>query len=150
MKKTMPLLLFGFLFCFIGASCSFPSQFSSITLHFQSSDIINENVLLPVDIVIVDKSMSETVLQIGPDDWFGDVLRDRLVGKEVTHLAFRGNSEREVKIDIPDGVSKVIIYADYENKIDRIGQQIVISPETMNFSPSYTIHIQQNKMEPAK
>lgn len=147
MKKNIPFLFLSVLFCFLGSSCSLPSQFSNITLYFEATDDINDNVLLPVDIVIVDKSLSETVLQIGPDDWFGDVLRDRLVGNEVTHLAFRSSSERNVKIDIPEGVTKVIIYADYENNIDRVGQQIVISPETMNFSPSYTIKIKQNKME---
>ncbi|MFZ5758294.1 MAG: hypothetical protein ACOY32_01525 [Thermodesulfobacteriota bacterium] len=127
--------------------CAQPKKFSDITINFASEPVINEDVLLPVDIVVVDRSLAEAVLEVGPEDWFGQSMRDRLVGDEIQHIAIRGNAEREVKITIPDGVTKVIIYADYENNADRLGQQIVISPEKENFAPSYRVTIKENRME---
>ncbi|MFZ5764378.1 MAG: hypothetical protein ACOY4H_02135 [Thermodesulfobacteriota bacterium] len=127
--------------------CAQPKKFSDITINFASEPVINEDVLLPVDIVVVDRSLAEAVLEVGPEDWFGQSMRDRLVGDEIQHIAIRGNAEREVKITIPDGVTKVIIYADYENNADRLGQQIVISPEKEDFAPSYRVTIKENRME---
>ncbi len=127
--------------------CAQPKKFSDITINFASEPVINEDVLLPVDIVVVDRSLAEAVLEVGPEDWFGQSMRDRLVGDEIQHIAIRGNAEREVQITIPDGVTKVIIYADYENNADRLGQQIVISPEKENFAPSYRVTIKENRME---
>lgn len=134
-------------FCCLFLSGCLAPKTSTITLLFSADREINENVLLPLDIVVVDKSLSETILDIGPDAWFGDSLRDRLVGEEVHHLAIKGGSTREVSVEVPGETNKVIIYADYENNIDRLGQQIVISPEQSTFSPSYEVIIKDNNME---
>ncbi len=128
-------------------ACAKSPHFSDVTLYFESDPYINDNVLLPVDVVIVDRSLAETILEIGPDNWFGDTLRDRLVGDEVHHLAIKGSSQRQVEVTIPEETTKVIIYADYENNLDRPGQQIVISPEKTKFQRRYNVKIQNNKME---
>ncbi|OKY76355.1 MAG: hypothetical protein BM485_03710 [Desulfobulbaceae bacterium DB1] len=145
-KKSCRLFLFLILSVMLGA-CAAPKKFSDITLNFAADPSINDDVLLPVDIVVVDRAVSESVLEIGPENWFGETLRDRLVGEEIQHVAIKGDARREVKITIPEGVTKVIIYADYENNVDRLGQQIVISPEKNNFAPSYKVNIKDNRME---
>jgi hypothetical protein len=146
--KRSALIILAFSCLFLNGCIS--SKVSKITLHFNADREINENVLLPLDVVVVDKSLSETVLSIGPDDWFGDSLRDRLVGEEVHHLAIKGGATREITVKIPEETNKVIIYADYENNIDRLGQQIVIAPKKAVFSPNYKVLIRDKNMELAQ
>lgn len=148
MKKLCFLSLVVFAFSFF--ACAITRPFSTVTLDFQSIKDINDGALLPVDIVTVEKSVSDSVLEIGPDNWFGNGLRDRLTGEEIKHLAIKGGSTRQVKIKVPSEVEKIIIYADYENNIDRAGQQVVILPARFNFLPIYKINLKESKMETAE
>ena len=129
------------------SGCAMPKGFSDVTIMLESEGSINEGVLLPVDILVANDGLASSALGIGPDDWFGAELRDRLTNEEVQRLAIRGGTTRNVKVSIPEDVRRVIIFADYENNNERFGQQIVITPEKLNFFPKYRVRIRDNRME---
>lgn len=137
-------LIFGLL------ACGLPTQYSDITVTLDPQQEINDGVLLPVDILAVDAGTSESALSIGPDNWFGEDLRERLTGDEIKRLAITGGDSKSVQVKIPKGVNKIIIFADFENNSDRVGQQIVIVPEKLNFLSKYKIQVNENRMELVK
>jgi hypothetical protein len=132
------------------SACSLPAQYTDINIILDPAKDINDGVLLPLDVLAIDAGSSEAALGVGPDNWFGEDLRDRLTGDEIKRLAISGGIEKSVLVKISEGVNKIIIFADFENNSDRVGQQIVIVPEKLNFLSKYRIKINEDTMELAK
>jgi len=138
------------LFCLIAiglSACVSGPHLTDITIRLVPAKKINEGVLLPVDILTVDSSLSATALGIGPDNWFGEDVRDRLTDDEIKRLAISGGNTKSVSLKVPENIHKVIIFADFENNSDRVGQQIIIAPEKLRFLPKYKININEDQME---
>ncbi len=119
----------------------------TVKIAFQADNHINEGVLLPVDIIAVQDSAVESVLDIGPETWFGHRMRERLIsGKELFTFALSGGAKRKVKISVPKENKRVLVYADYENSEERDDQQVVITPSGWHFG-YYLIKVTGHAME---
>jgi len=147
MKRLWRTGVFLFIFpgFIMGCAMNYKLKPTQITLFIEAGPHINGGVLLPLDIIVVDASLSDLILDIGPEVWFGHSSRDRLVKKELRRFAISSGEIREIKVDVTRKTKRIIIYADYENDMDRNGQQLVIEPKRWHFN--YTIHIGLNKME---
>jgi predicted component of type VI protein secretion system len=122
-------------------------QATKVIISFESTQNVNDGVLLPVDVIAGDEQMASMVLGIGPDAWFADPLRDRLSGEQIHKLAISGNDTREITVHLSETTRRIIVYADYDRLTERAGQQIVIIPESIGFSKTYTIRLKDTKME---
>jgi hypothetical protein len=129
------------------SACAKIPRFSDITLILDPASEINEGVLLPVDILAVDSVISSKALEIGPDNWFGEDVRDRLTDGEIQRLAIKGGEEKKVSVKVNKSVHRIIIFADFENNSEAAGQQAIIIPEKFRFRPTYTILINDNSLE---
>jgi len=130
------------------ASCNGfrPQKIWPISITLIADKHINNNDLLPVDIIVV--KASDTILEIGPENWFGDPKRDTLLEGEIYKLAIGNSQKRCIKIKVNPDIEKLIIFSDYTDLTDREGQQIVIDPEKWQLH--YYIHLRDRKMELAK
>jgi len=128
-----------------GCILRWPFTIGSLPIFFVAdNNNINENLLIPVDIIVVENS--DPVLEIGPENWFMHQKRDALLkDKEIYRLTLSSWEQRKISIIPGSDVKKIVIYADYEKIFDRNGQQIVIFPKTMDFT--YMIKMTRNGME---
>ena len=123
-----------------------------LSLTINSAPGINDGVLLPMDIIAVEKSKVEQVLDVGPEDWFGDSLRDSLhpgSNEDIHRLAVKADTSRVVDVRIGEEVEQVVIFADFENSVDRESQQIIIIPEGW-MTNEVVIDVESAKMRKVK
>lgn len=117
----------------------------TLTLKFTADPVINSDVLLPVDVIITPDPVMKKILNIGPEDWFGHRSRDILIGDELFTMAISGGTKRTKEIPMDENISKIIIYADYEETINREDQQLIIN--CADKETSYEILIRENNLE---
>ena len=141
MKKITTGLILSAILCFF-MSCATTSTY---TLSFAADKQINDDVLLPVDIIVAKDPVMNSVVEIGPEEWFGHQTREVLVERELYPLAISGGEERVKKIIVDKEISRIIIFADYENSNDRDDQQLIIN--TSDRKTKYLILITENKLE---
>ena len=116
----------------------------SSTLSLVADRHINNNVRLPVDLIMVRNDAE--VIDIGPDSWFGDPKRETLtIEDELIRLSFSGGEKMKYKLTMGSGVDKLIIFADYINQDERDKQQIVIPRSRWGFS--HTVQLRKNGLE---
>ncbi len=139
MKKKIFIIFILFL---VGSGCS------TLKVRMKAEDRINNDVLLPVDIIVVSESMQNEVMEIGPEEWFGHSLRERLTEIELHSLAISGGEKRKVKVKRKSRSQKVIVYADYDNSTDRNKQQVIIVPK--KFRRTHCVEIMENEMRSKK
>ena len=145
----MKKLIFGAVILLNLLSCQLikeiqPIPIFPITLNFYSGNHINKDARLSVDIIIVEDS--DAILEIGPEDWFGDDKRGTLLkGEQLYKLSFLGNQTQKQKVKVKSSISRIIIFAEYDNSLDREDQQLVLEPKTWNLN--YTILLKDNHME---
>ncbi len=120
----------------------------TLTLKFTADPVINSDVLLPVDVIITPDPVMKEILNIGPEDWFGHRTRDILIKDELFTMAIAGGTERTKEIPMDENISKIIIYADYEETINREDQQLIIN--CADDETSYDILIRANHLEMKK
>lgn len=144
MKKSLS----GLVLCMILSVLVSCVSKSTYTLNFSADPQINENVLLPVDVIVTKDSSMNKVIEIGPEDWFGHQAREVLVYNELFPLAISGGDEREKKIVVEKDISRIIIYADYENNNNREDQQLIIN--CSEDKRNYKILIKENTLEMGK
>ena len=120
----------------------------TLTLKFTADPVINSDVLLPVDVIVTPDPVMKKVLNIGPEDWFGHRSRDILIGDELFPMAISGGTERIKEIPMDENISKIIIYADYEETINREDQQLIIN--CSDKKKKYEILIRENHLEMKK
>ncbi|MBF0232052.1 MAG: hypothetical protein HQK65_03325 [Desulfamplus sp.] len=116
-----------------------------VTLHFAAEKYINDGVLLPVDIIIAEGSIMDSILEIGPEKWFGHFQRDSLGQGELIPLAISGGEIRTKNILLTPGFNKIIIFADYEGNTDPAGQQLIIPQKKLR--KEYRIKIKERELE---
>jgi len=120
---------------------------TTVVVSLEPVENVNDGVLLPVDIIAGDEQLASMVLGIGPDAWFVDPLRDRLSGEQIHKLAVSGEKVREISVNLSENTQRIIIYVDYDRNNERMGQQVVINPESIGFSKTYNIRLGETKME---
>jgi hypothetical protein len=118
----------------------------TVTLRIESEKHINGGVLLPMDVISAEGSLSDSILDVGPEIWFGHEIRERLVEEELRRFAVSGGQKRKVKLRVGGEVKRIIIYADYGKNMNRKGQQVVIEPKQWPFA-GYKIQIRENELE---
>lgn len=139
----------GWIICMLSVmlmSCA--SKTKTLTLNFTADPVINSNVLLPVDVIITPGPVMKKILNIGPEDWFGHHYRDVLIGDELFPMAISGGAERTKEFVLDKGISKIIIYADYEEAINREDQQLIIN--CSDKKKKYDILIRERNLEMKK
>lgn len=143
---------FKVLICLLSAivisSCGFKKigqpELRTLTLHFKADSVINDQVLLPVDIIVTPSPVMKKIVQIGPEAWFGSQFRDTLLDDEIYPLAISGGGERTKKIVLKD-ITKILVYADFENTMNRDAQQLILDcPKEDN---QYEILIKDKNLE---
>jgi len=97
-----------------------------VKLTFQCDDNVNEDMLLPVDIILVSQSEEKAILQLGPDAWFESEYRNNLTKEQLIKLALKGKEKKEIMVNVPQKESAAIIFADYTQITDQNLQQIII------------------------
>ncbi len=117
----------------------------TLTLNFKAAPVINSEVLLPVDVIVTPDPVMKDIVRIGPEDWFGHQTREALLDDELYPLAIAGGGERTKKVVLGEDISKVIIYADFEDTIEREDQQLLINCDDKK--KEYDILIRQNTLE---
>ena len=119
-------------------------ELRTLTLHFKADPAINDQVLLPVDIIVTPAPVMKKIVQIGPEAWFGSQFRDTLLDDEIYPLAISGGGERTKKIVLKD-ITKILVYADFENAMNREAQQLILDcPKEDN---QYEILIKEKNLE---
>ena len=118
---------------------------TSITLHFTAEKYINDDVLLPIDIILVKGSVIDAILDIGPEQWFGHIQRESLEKNERISLAMSGGEERIKRIELTPGFTRMIVFADYEGNTEREGQQLIIPQGKLK--KEYRIKIKERALE---
>ncbi len=122
-----------------------PGKPRNLTLNFTADPVINAGVLLPVDIIVIPDAVLKKIVTIGPEDWFGSQFRDTLLDDELYPLAIRGGGERTKEIVLKHDITKVLIYADFEEAMNREAQQLVIDcPKSQN---QFDVLIRENNLE---
>jgi len=135
----------GWIICLLSVTLMSCSS-KTLTLNFTADPVINSDVLLPVDVIVTpDPAVVTKVLNIGPEDWFGHRSREILVADELFPMAIAGGTKRTKEIALDDNISKVIIYADYEDSINREDQQLIIN--CSDKKKKYEILIRNNNLE---
>jgi len=147
MKRQWRAVLIFIIFpsLMMGCLMNYKLKPTRITLFIESGPHINNDVLLPLDIIAVDASFSDLILDIGPEAWFGHSARGRLVKNELRRFAISSGETRKIEVNVNKKIKRIIIYADYEKVIDRRGQQVIIEPKRWRFN--YTVRIGFNEME---
>ena len=144
MKTSLSSLVFCIILS-VFVSCVSKSTY---TLNFSADPQINEDVLLPVDVIVTKDSSMNAVIEIGPEDWFGHQTREVLIHSELYPLAISGGDKREKKVVVEKDISRIIIYADYENNNNREDQQLIIN--CSEGKRKYKILIKENNLEMEK
>ena len=121
-----------------------PPALRTLTLHFKAASEINDQVLLPVDIIVTESGVMKKIVQIGPEAWFGSQFRDTLLDDELYPLAILGGGERTKKIVLKD-ITKILVYADFENAMNREAQQLIL--DCPNEDNQYEILIKEKNLE---
>jgi hypothetical protein len=118
-----------------------------LCFYFFSEKKINDGILLPVDIILVNDAMGQEILKIGPEDWFVSEKRKTLVSdKEIIHLALKSGEYKKRKyVILNNDVNKAIIYADYDSQYSRKSQQIIIYPSYWKYY--YYINAKKENIE---
>ncbi|KPA19400.1 conserved hypothetical protein, membrane or secreted [Candidatus Magnetomorum sp. HK-1] len=146
-KKLISSIFLLFIFVFFLSACSGvnikPTQIWSISLTFIADQHINNGIRLPVDVIAVKSS--DAVLEVGPEDWFGDSKREKLLKDEIFKLAIGDGEKRQIKIKLNSEIQRLLIFADYTDQVERKGQQIVIDPDKWQLN--YIIHLKDKSME---
>ena len=147
MKNWGLKFIISILTAMLMTSCAFMSKDKArtLTLEFKADSTINSNVLLPVDIIVIPAPVMQKIIKIGPEDWFGSQLRDTLLDDELYLLAMSGGGQRSKNIVLKPDIYKVLVYADFEDAVNRDAQQLIIDcPDTDN---QYTVLIRGNNLE---
>lgn len=147
MNKWKFKLLICILSALVVSSCGKkvqPPELRTLTLYFKADSVINDQVLLPVDIIVTPSAVMKKIVQIGPEAWFGSQFRDTLLDDELYPLAISGGGERTKKIVLKD-ITKILVYADFENAMNRDAQQLILDcPKEDN---QYEILIKEKSLE---
>ena len=125
---------------------------SHLMVTIVSEPDINDGVLLPMDIMAVNESKTDQILEIGPEDWFGDPLRESMrpgAKGNIQRLAIGADATKEVEIALGEDVERVIVFTDFETSTDRESQEIVIVPTGM-FKNKVVIDVETSKMRVRK
>ena len=141
MKKRLS----GLVFCMILSVLMSCAGKSTYTLNFSADQQINEDVLLPVDVIVAKEPLMNKIIKIGPEDWFGHNSREVLVDNELYPFAISGGDERKKEVVVEKDISRIIIYADYENSDNRDDQQVIIN--CSDSKRNYRIRIKKNNLE---
>lgn len=148
MNKWTFKLLICILLALVASSCGGKKakqpELRTLTLHFKADSVINDLVLLPVDIIVTPSPVMKKIIQIGPEDWFGSQFRDTLLDDELYPLAISGGGERTKKIVLKD-ITKILVYADFENAMNRDTQQLIL--DCPNEDNEYEILIKEKNLE---
>ena len=143
MKLGRGIIMLMCLFMLAGCGKS-----SNLMVTIVSEPDINDGVLLPMDIMAVSEEKTDQILEIGPEDWFGDSLRDsmRPGGKGNIHrLAIDADSKKVIEVTLAEDVERVVVFADFETSTDRESQEIIIVPTGM-FKNKIVIDVETSKM----
>lgn len=134
--------------CVLLISCSSKPRLRTITLNFTADPVINSEVLLPIDVIVTPDQAMKDIVKIGPEDWFGHQFRDTLLSDELYTIAISGGGVRVKNIVFEEDISKIIIYADFEDTINREGQQLLIN--CSDKKKKYEILVREKNLEMKK
>lgn len=139
----------GWIICLLFVTLmSCASKPKTLTLNFTADHAINSDVLLPVDVIVTPDPVMKNILDVGPEDWFGHQSRDILLGDELFRMAISGGSEQTKEVVLDEDISKVIIYADYDETMNREDQQLIIN--CSDKKKQYDILIRERNLEMKK
>ncbi len=147
MKSVRGILMVVCLLMLVGCGKS-----SHLMLTIVSEPNINDGVLLPMDIMAVSDGKTDQILEIGPEDWFGDSLRESMrpgAKGNIQRLAIGSDSTKTVELTIGEDVERVVVFADFETSTDRESQEIIIVPTGM-FKNKVVIEVETSKMRVKK
>jgi hypothetical protein len=147
MRSGRAIVMVICLFMLVGCGKS-----SSMMVTIVSEPDINDGVLLPMDIMAVNEDKTDQILEIGPEDWFGDSLRDSMrpgAKGNVHRLAIDADSKKVVEVKLAEDVERVVVFADFETSTDRESQEIIIVPTGM-FKNKVVIEVETSKMRVQK
>lgn len=105
-----------------------PPRNKTLTLLIKCDKIINQDMLLPADLIYVtEKDDLKAVLKIGPDKWFYAKERDNWPHKH--SLELRSGEDVLVKLKKPPDTVSVVIFVNFYKVEDQKAQQVILSTD---------------------
>lgn len=105
-----------------------PPRNKTETLLLKCDKRINQEMLLPVDIIYVTAGDDmKPVLKIGPDKWFYAEERNSWPHKQ--SLELRSGEDVLVRLKKPPDVVNVVIFVNYYQVEDQNAQQVILSTD---------------------
>jgi hypothetical protein len=105
-----------------------PPRNKTQTLLLKCDKRINQNMLLPVDIIYVTEGDDlKAVLKVGPNKWFYAEERDSWPHRQ--SLELRSGEDVLVTLKKPPDVVSVVIFVNYYQVEDQKAQQVILSTD---------------------
>jgi len=141
--KVYFFILLSILFTHFGCRTIKEAPLLYVTINIVADNYINDGSSVSFDIICVEDS--ESILNIGPEDWFVCPKRKALANSELKKLVFSNGQHITNNILVKPGVERIILFAEYTKIGNRKDFQLILEPGINN--AIFNIKLRENKIE---